>query len=136
MKGYTYQEETARQVGLEAMKHGITGEGGSAVGGLGELAGLGVGLGAMSGVIGMTKEAMSPILDSAGQIGQNVTAPILGGTWDCACGQKGLTGKFCPECGTPRPAPAQDGPWDCVCGQKGLTGKFCPECGRKKGDVQ
>ena len=136
MKGYTYQQETARQVGLEAMKHGITGEGGSAVGGLGELAGLGVGLGAMSGVIGMTKEAMSPILDSAGQIGQSVTAPITGGTWDCACGQRGLTGKFCPECGTPRPAPAQDGPWDCVCGQKGLTGKFCPECGRKKGDVQ
>ena len=24
------------------------------------------------------------------------------GTWDCKCGAKNLTGKFCPECGTPR----------------------------------
>ena len=25
------------------------------------------------------------------------------GTWDCKCGTKGLTGKFCSECGYPRP---------------------------------
>ena len=25
--------------------------------------------------------------------------------------------------------PAPTGPWDCKCGQKGNTGKFCPECG-------
>ena len=24
------------------------------------------------------------------------------GPWNCSCGQTGLTGKFCPECGTPR----------------------------------
>ena len=53
MKGYTYQQETARQVGVGAMKNGLTG-GGS--GGLGDIASLGVGLGAMSGVIGMTTE--------------------------------------------------------------------------------
>ena len=131
LKGYTYQQETARQVGMEAMKHGIAGEGGGAAGGLGELAGLGVGLGVMSGVIGMTKEAMSPILDSASQIGKSVAAPMAGGgaTWDCACGQKGITSKFCPECGAPRPAPAPSGTWDCACGQKGITSKFCPECG-------
>ena len=28
-----------------------------------------------------------------------------------------------------RPAPVSDGPWDCKCGEKGNTGKFCPECG-------
>ena len=26
-----------------------------------------------------------------------------GGPWDCSCGAKGLTGKFCSECGYPRP---------------------------------
>ena len=26
-----------------------------------------------------------------------------GGPWDCSCGAKGLTGKFCSECGSPRP---------------------------------
>ena len=32
-----------------------------------------------------------------------------------------------PAAGTSEPAPT--GPWDCTCGQKGNTGKFCPECG-------
>lgn len=26
-----------------------------------------------------------------------------GGPWDCSCGAKGITGKFCSECGNPRP---------------------------------
>jgi len=132
MKGYTYQQETSRQVGMEAMKNGIIGEGGGVAGSLGDLAGLGVGLGAMGGVIGMAKEAMSPIMESAGQIGQNVSATMAGGTWDCTCGQKGLKGKFCPECGAQRPAPAMPETWDCTCGQKGLVGKFCPECGKPR----
>ena len=40
-----------------------------------------------------------------------------------------VTGKFCPECGSPKPA--DDGSWTCSCGQKN-TGKFCPNCGGKK----
>ena len=32
-----------------------------------------------------------------------------------------------PAADTSEPAPT--GPWDCPCGQKGNTGKFCPECG-------
>lgn len=138
MKGYTYQQETARQVGLEAMKNGIGGgEGGGVLGSIGDLAGLGVGLGAMGSVIGMTKEAVSPMLESASQMGQTVGAAMSpsvpsADVWDCSCGQKGVTGKFCPECGSPRPAPTTAATWDCSCGQKGLTGKFCPECGAKR----
>ena len=50
--------------------------------------------------------------------------------WTCPkCGAY-ATGKFCPECGTPKPA-AQEA-WTCPqCGAK-VTGKFCPECGTKK----
>ena len=48
-------------------------------------------------------------------------------TWDCACGKKGNTGKFCSECGSPKPVA-----WDCSCGKKGNTGKFCSECGTPK----
>ena len=81
MKGYTYQQETARQVGMEAMQNGITGgEGGG--GTLGDVASLGVTLGAMGGVIGMTKDVISPALDGASQIGKAVTAPMQAG-WDC-----------------------------------------------------
>lgn len=130
LKGYTYQQETARHVGMEAMKHGITGEGGG--GALGDIAGLGVTLGAMGGIVGMTKEALNPVLESAGQVGQAVTMPLAptAGAWDCPCGQKGLTSKFCPECGAKRPESSAT--WDCSCGQKGITSKFCPECGKKR----
>lgn len=136
MKGYTYQQETARRVGLEAMKNGIGGgEGSGVLGNIGDLAGLGVGLGAMSSVIGMTKDAVGPLFDAARQTGQSVpdnTAPVSPSSWDCACGQKGITGKFCPECGSPRLIPITATTWDCACGQKGLAGKFCPECGAKR----
>ena len=48
--------------------------------------------------------------------------------WKCSCGAT-ATGKFCPECGSPKPA--DDGSWTCNCGAKN-TGKFCAECGSKK----
>ena len=128
LKGYTYQQETARQVGLEAMQNGL---GGGAAGGLGDLAGLGVSLGAMGSVIGMTKDALSPIAQDASQMGQAVGAAISSG-WDCpACGTKGITTRFCPDCGAKKPEPPAG--WDCPeCGTKGITSKFCPNCGAKK----
>ena len=49
--------------------------------------------------------------------------------WTCSCGQGGNTGKFCAECGQPKPAPA--GEWKCACGAVN-TGKFCAECGQPK----
>ncbi len=49
-------------------------------------------------------------------------------SWTCACGAVN-TGKFCIECGTPKPA-SQAG-WTCSCGAVN-QGKFCPECGAKK----
>lgn len=49
-------------------------------------------------------------------------------SWKCACGAT-ATGKFCPECGKPKPA--EEGFWTCSCGAKN-KGKFCSECGAKK----
>lgn len=122
MKGYTYQQETAREVGLEAMKNGITGgEGGGNM--LGDIAGLGVTLGAMGSVVNMTKDAMSPVIDS---LKPDTEAPISNG-WTCSCGKTGITSNFCPECGSSKPTT-----WDCTCGKTGITSKFCPECGAKR----
>ena len=43
-----------------------------------------------------------------------------------------VTGKFCPECGSPKPAPKPAaGAWTCSCGAT-VNGKFCPECGSPK----
>ena len=125
MKGYTYQQETARQVGMEAMRNG------GAAGGISGLAGdmmqLGVGLGTMGSVIGMAKDAISPVVRQAGDLG----SAIPGSGWDCACGTKGITSKFCPNCGAKRPEP--DPGWTCPqCGQTGITSNFCPNCGAKK----
>ncbi len=47
--------------------------------------------------------------------------------WICSCGAKN-TGKFCSECGSPRP---EAGAWTCSCGATN-TGKFCSECGKPK----
>lgn len=114
MKGYTYRDETARQVGLEAMQNGITGggNGGGAAGGIGDVASLGVTLGAMGGVINMTKDAMAPIMGESQKVGEgfgNVVAgytgaPAAEGAWNCpSCGKAGITSRFCPDCGASRP---------------------------------
>ena len=130
MKGYTYQQETSRQVGMEAMKNGLGG-GANAAGALGDLAGLGVSLGAMGSVIGMTKDALNPMTQDAAQMGAAVGAAVAGG-WDCpACGHKNITTNFCPDCGGKKPE-AKTG-WDCAqCGTKNIQSRFCPNCGAKK----
>ena len=99
--------------------------GGGGSGMLGDIAGLGVTLGAMGSVMGMTKDAMAPMMN----MGAQMTGAASGG-WDCACGQKGIATNFCPNCGAKKPQP-QTG-WNCACGQQGITTNFCPNCGAKK----
>ena len=48
--------------------------------------------------------------------------------WTGACGHAGNTGKFCAECGKPRPIPAG---WTCTCGAVN-QGNFCTECGKPR----
>ena len=65
----------------------------------------------------------------AAQTPQGAPAPAQGG-WDCRCGQKGNTGKFCINCGNPKPEPAAG--WSCPsCGTVN-QGRFCMNCGTKK----
>lgn len=49
--------------------------------------------------------------------------------WKCQCGTL-ASGKFCPECGQPKPQESSEG-WTCVCGTLN-KGKFCTNCGAKK----
>ena len=151
MKGYTYQQETARQVGVTAMLNNSGAAGG--IGGMaGDVMSVGVGLGAVGSVIGMAKDAITPIAGAVGEAmqpeegwtcacgqkgnrgnfcmncGAKKPEPVVG--WDCACGQKGNTGNFCMNCGAKKPEMPK--PWDCACGNKGILGNFCPNCGAKK----
>lgn len=110
MKGYTYAEETARKVGVGAVENGFGSVGGGGESGnsggsglMGDLVNLGVGLSAMSSVMGMTKDAMSPLVQVTGETGQSVSnlmnPDVQKVTWNCSCGMTGLTGNFCSNCG-------------------------------------
>ena len=58
-------------------------------------------------------------------------APAAGGeiaSWTCSCGQVN-NGRFCIECGKPKPQ--GDDSWTCSCGTVN-KGKFCMECGKPK----
>lgn len=57
---------------------------------------------------------------------QEVQSPVQQDSWVCSCGNVNK-GKFCFECGNPRPS----GPWVCSCGTAN-KGKFCSECGRPR----
>ena len=131
MKGYTYQQETARQVGMEAMKNGLTGNGGGADG-LGDIAGLGIALGTMGSVVNMTRDAMNPMAEAASRMSSTMAGTVSGG-WTCTCGQQNITTNFCPNCGTKKPQPETG--WSCACGQQNITTNFCPNCGTKKPDA-
>ncbi|MHB1454715.1 MAG: SPFH domain-containing protein [Saccharofermentanales bacterium] len=50
--------------------------------------------------------------------------------WTCECGAAGNTGKFCMDCGKPKPGAPEK--WTCECGAAGNTGKFCMDCGRPR----
>ncbi len=48
--------------------------------------------------------------------------------WKCSCGTL-ASGKFCPECGSPKPSDTAG--WTCTCGAVN-QGRFCQNCGAKK----
>lgn len=92
--------------------------------------------------MGMGMQAAGDVLSSASRTNRQQmqeeglkTGPAVprgngaggGAVWTCACGQEN-TGKFCSECGKPRP---QTDVWVCSCGQEN-TGKFCSECGKPR----
>lgn len=86
-KGGDYQSETARIVGKAAAENESSGTGGSIASGIVQT-GVGLGVG-----VSVAKEVAATIKDT-------VSASA---TWDCpACGQKNLSGNFCPNCGRKR----------------------------------
>ena len=89
--------------------------------------GMGVGMQGAGGFMNTASQTNMAQMAAQQQAQQN--AANAGG-WTCSCG-KVNTGKFCAECGKPKPAPS--GSWKCQCGAEN-TGKFCSECGKPKPD--
>ena len=94
---------------------------GNSAGGMTGFMGMGMAGGAMGGGFNQAQNFYQMGLQ------QQQSASAADG-WKCSCGVT-ATGKFCPECGTPKPANV--GNWTCACGSTN-QGKFCTECGAKK----
>ena len=104
------------------------------------------GMGAMGGFMGMNMAGMAGGAAIGGLFAQGqqmqqqqmqqpapqgAPAAAAAGGWLCACGTTNA-GKFCANCGQPKPEPkpAADA-WTCACGTTN-TGKFCANCGQPK----
>ncbi|MGN0375860.1 MAG: SPFH domain-containing protein [Butyrivibrio sp.] len=114
---------------VDAMKIAAGNSNGAVAGFMG--AGMAMNMGGMNAqnlfAMGQQQQAQQPA-----QPVQNTAAPAMGGGatggWRCSCGAM-AGGKFCPECGKPKPA--DDNGWTCSCGTLN-KGKFCQNCGAKK----
>ncbi len=93
--------------------------------------------GAMMGFMGMNMAQQQGGFNAQSlyQMGaqQNVQQPAAQaapaqGAWTCECGASN-TGKFCANCGKPKPAQAEG--WTCSCGTLN-KGKFCQNCGKPR----
>lgn len=129
---------------------GLKAAGSNAAGSMAGFMGVGMGMQSTGGFMGAASATNMQQMQMANQQGRNPQAmgtgqpgvqgqpgmsqggmqPAAGaaaGTWTCGCGAVN-TGKFCSECGKPKPAPAA---WTCSCGTVN-TGKFCSECGKPR----
>lgn len=93
------------------------------------------GMGAMGGFFGMNAAQNAGGVNAADlfamgqqQQRQQNQQQSASNEWICECGQGGNSGKFCMNCGKPRPN--ADG-WMCECGTLN-KGKFCQNCGNPK----
>ena len=60
-------------------------------------------------------------------------AALAEAEWSCpGCGAENLTGKFCPECGSARPA--ED--WICPNCERTNQRQYCPDCGTSRDALQ
>ncbi len=96
------------------------------------------GMGAMGGFFGMNMAQQAGGANAANlfamgaqqQAAQPQPAPAQAEAqqsgWVCSCGASN-TGKFCSECGAPKPSAE----WTCSCGAVN-KGKFCSECGKPR----
>lgn len=88
--------------------------------------------GAMNGFIGMGFAAQAGGMNTGNMFaGSNPqqTSPFFENQtngWNCECGKQN-SGKFCSECGKPKPEEA----WTCECDTTNHS-KFCSECGKPK----
>ena len=121
-----------------AIARGMEAAGSNANGSMAGFMGMGVGMQAAGGFMGNASHANMQQMQMNQQMQQQMMQTQQmqqqngqqgADTWTCSCGKTGNTGRFCGECGSPKPQGS--GTWVCECGHEN-TGKFCSECGKPK----
>lgn len=124
-----------------AIARGMESAGSNSGGSMTGFLGMGMGMNAAGGFMGaasntnmqqmqMNQAAKQPF--PSRQPAVPSASPAPGGVegaagWICSCGMEN-SGKFCFECGSPKPSA---GSWSCNCGAVN-SGKFCGECGKPR----
>ena len=111
-----------------SVARGLEAAGSNSAGSMAGFMGMGFGMNAGGGFVGAASQA-----NQAQREAQAAPAPAAGGaatgdSWTCTCGAQNRGGKFCPQCGKPRPTVR----YCANCGEKlSPEAKFCPNCGTK-----
>ena len=120
-----------RGMAVKNITEGIRDAGSNSAGSMAGFMGVGMGMNAMNqtmaGLSGLQTEADVARTQMPQSAPVEPAAEPADG-WKCECGHTN-TGKFCSECGKPRPV--QEESWVCECGHTN-TGKFCSECGKPR----
>ena len=118
MRNPTMAAATLAGAQAEAMKAAASNKAGAMAGFMG------MGMAGQAGGANMQSLYQMGAQQQAAQAVPKMHSAFETGTWKCECGAEN-SGKFCAECGKPKPQPAE---WICSCGTVN-TGKFCSECG-------
>ncbi len=124
-KGAMLGDPTVREGYVQgSIARGMEAAGSNSNGSAAAFMGMGVGMNAGGSFMAAASQSNQTQMD---KIENNATKD----GWTCQCG-KANTGKFCGECGSPKPVPTPvAGTWKCECGRD-CTGNFCPDCGKPK----
>ena len=126
-KGAMLSDPTIREGYVQgSVAQGIEAAGSNTAGAGQAFMGIGMGMNAGGGFMQSASETNRMQMQNQQQQQQQAPPPVQSANvWTCSCGNKN-TGKFCSECGNPKPIESTG--WKCSCGNMN-TGKFCSQCG-------
>ncbi len=143
-EGAMLSDPTIREGYMQGhVARGLEAAGSNANGSMAGFMGMGMGMNFAGNAMGAASQANMQQMQNQQQMNAQMAGGAAGAApqqtqqhtaaengWTCECGVVN-TGKFCTECGKPKPAPAADNSWTCECGVVN-TGKFCTECGKPR----